>query len=163
MRPGWFVCLQRPQVWPIEGCGKRCGLRDRLAAASRSPHWPGAVNHGRWELRLAKRVDAAGKLSRPARGLPWWAACQRLPIPALLLGALYRGIHQRVLGIQVFLKKTISLVREEIAQVEYLKHFGDIVPLIFLKVYYCTPLWSWDVQIIIFYSGTIFQYYAICF
>ncbi|CAM4592081.1 unnamed protein product [Caretta caretta] len=38
---------------------KRRGLRDVLAASSRSPHWPGTVNHGQWELRSAEPADTA--------------------------------------------------------------------------------------------------------
>lgn len=47
-------------------CGKRRGLRDVLATASRSPHWPGTVTQGQWELRSAEPEDASGKQTIPA-------------------------------------------------------------------------------------------------
>lgn len=52
-----FFCLLRPRVRRIAAPTR---LRDMLATTSCSPHWPGAVNYGQWELRSAGPADAAG-------------------------------------------------------------------------------------------------------
>ncbi|XP_043386884.1 2-(3-amino-3-carboxypropyl)histidine synthase subunit 1 isoform X2 [Chelonia mydas] len=60
------------------------GLRDVLASASRSPHWPGPANRGQWELRSAEPADTAGKQTGLARQrISLTGPHQRLPIPAV--------------------------------------------------------------------------------
>uniref|UniRef100_A0A8C4WTU8 non-specific serine/threonine protein kinase n=1 Tax=Gopherus evgoodei TaxID=1825980 RepID=A0A8C4WTU8_9SAUR len=51
---------------PMEAAG-RGPVHPSARAASCSPHWPGAVNHGQWEPRLAEPADSAGKQNSPAR------------------------------------------------------------------------------------------------
>ncbi|EMP42450.1 hypothetical protein UY3_00289 [Chelonia mydas] len=48
--PGQFV---------NEGCGKQQPPHSSARAASYSPHWPGMVNRGQWELRSAEPADGA--------------------------------------------------------------------------------------------------------
>ncbi|EMP40406.1 Lysophospholipid acyltransferase 1 [Chelonia mydas] len=45
-----------------DGCRKRRGPRDVLAAVSHSLRWPGMANHGQWELQSAEPADAAAEL-----------------------------------------------------------------------------------------------------